>query len=75
MYIKFEYGQQYFSNTFVEGYKKAIYTEEPSVSENETAVYYWMLDGDRYVQTWEIRETYNVIEDSQALNILLGGEE
>ena len=75
MYIKLEYGQQYFSETFVEGHKRAVYTEEPAVGENEAPVYYWMLDGDHYVQVWEIRQTQNMIEDTEALNILLGGEE
>ena len=75
MYIKFEYGQLYFSDTFIEGYKRAIQSTPPAVEENEAPVYYWMLDGDHYVQLWEIRQIENIIEDSEALNILLGGEE
>ena len=58
-----------------EGYKKVVYTDEPETEPGYIAVPGWEETEKEIVQTWTIEQDSGEIDDSEALNIILGGSE
>lgn len=60
--------------------KPLVYTEEPTVDDHHATVYAWAEQPDSIVQVWdtievEPEEPPEELDDSEALDILLGGGE
>ena len=58
-----------------EGYKPVVYTEPPTVEPGFVAVPGWEERENEIVQIWTIEQDSGEIDDSEALNIILGGSE
>lgn len=73
MFLKWESGLTRVSDTEKSGYKPAVYTDAPDAPTGCEAQYVWVEAEDSFVQTWEIVPISDEINDSEALNIILGG--
>ena len=58
-----------------EGYKPVRYTTPPETQPGYIAVPEWEETKEEIVQTWTIEQDSGEIDDSEALNIILGGSE
>lgn len=75
MYMRFADGLLWTATEPTEGYKPVTMTEPPEAPEGYHAAFYWKEENEAFVQTWEIVPTVDDVDDSEALNILLGVEE
>lgn len=58
-----------------EGYKPVIYTDPPETQPGYIAVPGWEETETEIVQIWTVEQDSGEIDDSEALNIILGGSE
>lgn len=58
-----------------EGYKPVHYTDPPKTQPGFVAVPGWEENDAEIVQTWTVEQDSGEIDDSEALNIILGGSE
>lgn len=58
-----------------EGYKPVHYTEPPETPPGYVAIPGWEETETEIVQIWTIEQNSGEIDDSEALNIILGGSE
>lgn len=58
-----------------EGYKPVVYTDQPTVDPGYVAIPGWEGTETEIVQIWTIEQDSGEIDDSEALNIILGGSE
>lgn len=56
-----------------DGYKPMQFTETPEAPSGYEAAFFWKENTDAWVQTWEIVPASEEVDDSEALEILLGG--
>jgi len=75
MYMRFENGLLYTAEEPTEGYKPVTMTQPPEAPTGYHAAYYWKEETAAFVQTWEVVEDVDEVDDAEALNILLGVEE
>lgn len=75
MYAKWDNGILLVAAEAEDGYKIMTATEPPEVEPGYKAVSYWKEETAAWVQTWEVVEDVDEVDDSEALNILLGGGE
>ena len=57
------------------GYKPLIYTDPPETEEGYVAISSWAETEETIMPTWIIEQDSGEIDDSEALNIILGGSE
>lgn len=74
MYGKTISGVLYVVQEPKDGYKPFVYTEAPEAPTGYHAAYYWHETEDSFVQTWEIVEVYDEINDAEAFDIIFGGD-
>lgn len=75
MYGKIINGVLYVVSGQKDGWKPFAYTEEPEAQEGYHTAYIWVETEDSFNQQWETIEDHEEdIDDSEALNILLGLE-
>lgn len=75
MYAKWDNGILLVAEEATQGYKPMTTTEPQEVQTGYKAVFYWKEETDAWVQTWEVVEDVDDVDDSEALSILLGGAE
>ena len=75
MYAKWDNGIMLVADEPTEGYKPMTTTEPPEVQTGYKALSYWKEETSAWVQTWEVVEDVDEVDDAEALNILLGGGE
>ena len=56
-----------------DGYKPMNMVEPPTVEGGYEALFYWKETETNFTQQWEIVPISNEVDDSEALEILLGG--
>ena len=74
MYGKFVNGILYVVNEQTAGYKPFVFTEAPTAEEGYHAAFYWKEKTNSIEQTWEIVPVVDEIDDTEAFEIIFGGE-